>query len=149
VAERLAEDFPRYLEASLEILGSEAPLHLAAIRDRLAGRSVVLRIGTAEPVRICLRGQPPFVHRGAEGEIQVGVSVRDLECFLRGQLTLEEAIETNRLTVRAQLDDLLPALDGLSAWLHGCLRSSSSPALHGRYLTGSDLTREEHQDGQT
>jgi hypothetical protein len=134
VAEPLAQTFPAYLEASLAILRAEAPVHFQATRLRLDGRAVVVRIGGAPPTRICLSGLPPFVHPRADGDVEVIVSECDLAAFLEGRLTVEDAVENDRLALRGALDHLLPLLDALQAWLHGSLRTPSSMQLHQRYL---------------
>jgi hypothetical protein len=144
-----AGSFGQYLERALGLLRSESPIHFAATRDRLGPLAVTITVGDEEPVRVCLAGQPPWVlgaQRGGEtagaAGVAVSVSRSDLDAFLRGEFTIEEGLEADRLAVRGPLDHVLAFLEALSAWLHGALRCPSFPALHRSFLTGPRSTPE-------
>jgi hypothetical protein len=125
--------FTASLEEALALLAREAPGHFAATRQQLAGRAAVIRLDDDPPRRVSLAGPPPWVTAGAEGAIEVALSRADLDVLLAGDLSLEEAVEGDRLRLRGRLDDLLAFLDALACWLHGALRCPSFPALHHRY----------------
>lgn len=128
---------PAYLERALELVQREAPLHFLGMRERLGARAVSIRIADAEPLRLQLRGAPPWVTRGGPAELEVALGSADLDRFLLGELTLEQGIAEERLSIRGPLDDVLALLDALESWLHGALRSPSAPALHREFLTAT------------
>ena len=142
MAEGQAATFGDYLRRALHILGAEAPTHLATVRERLGTRAVEIRVGSEEPFVVQLDGEEPWVRvarsNDAAPELAVAVSRASLAQFLRGELTLEDAVMAERLTLRGALDDVLPFLDAVSAWLHAAVRSPSFPALHREYAATLD-----------
>jgi hypothetical protein len=118
----VAEAWARRLEQALGLLARDAPLHFAATRAHLDGRAALVRVGDGPARRVCLAQGPPFVTAGLEGALEVALSEADLDAFLRGQVTLEEAVEADRLRVRGSVDDVLRLFDALASWLHGALR---------------------------
>jgi hypothetical protein len=133
VADRAAR-FGQDLETSLEALAKEAPAHFLAVERHLAGRSVTIAVGGAPPVRVQLQGAPPWVHPGAEGDVSVAIAQRDLDALVAGAITIEDALWSQRLSLRGRLDDVLAFMDGLTAWLHGALRAPSLSELHRAYV---------------
>jgi hypothetical protein len=127
-----------HLERSLAILAAEGPAQLAAMRARLGGRAVLIHIEGAPPVRLCLAGAAPWVTRLDRGDVRVACAQAGVDRFVRGQLTLEEAIERDALRVRGPIDDVLAAFEALSAWLHGALRAPSFAGLRSSYLAGGE-----------
>lgn len=130
-------DLAGALKEALILLEREAPRHFWAMGAQLGERAAVIRLGSERPVRVSMAAGPPWVTDGERGDIEIRLSHADLDAFLRGRFTLEEAIESDRLYVRAALDDLLPFFDALACWLHGALRCPSFPALHRRCLAAS------------
>jgi hypothetical protein len=131
--------FAGYLTRSLRLLRDEAPAHFAATRAHLGPLAVRITVGNEAPVVVRLDGAEPWVRQHAPEEtfpaaVDVGASRPALAAFLRGELSIEEAVTDDRLTLRGSLDHLLPFFDGLAAWLHGALRSPSFPSLHRQYL---------------
>src|SRR4029078_11442194 len=116
--------FGAYLARALDMLNDESPPHFLAVRSRLAGRAVTIRVAGDVSVRVCLEAEAPWVTRpdaSAPAEVEIATSEADLHAFLRGDFTLEEGLEAGRLAVRGELDHVLAFLEGLTAWLHGAL----------------------------
>jgi len=134
VVEPLAEAFGEYLTRALAALAREAPVHFAAMSAALDGRAALVRIGSAAPVRVCLAGAPPWVTSGSDGRVEVSLSPSDLGAFLRGELTIEEGLDADRVAIRGALEDVAGFLDGLACWLHGALRCPPLASLHAEYL---------------
>ena len=140
--------FGQYLADALALLRRESPVHFEATRRRLGARVIGIRIVGDVPVRVRLQGDDAegWVTRVGEpddvapAEVQIATSQADLDGFLRGDFTLEEGLEANRVAVRGRLDDVLAFLDGLAAWLHGALRCPSFPPLHHQFLAGAQPT---------
>jgi len=149
--------FGAYLERALECLRHDSPTHFAATRRRLGNRSLLIRIAGDVPVQVSLAGDAPWVTPMAPmspvatmqetvadanpsalgaGQVEIAASERDLHAFLRGDFTIEEGLQADRLAVRGALDDVLAFLEALGAWLHGALRAPSFPPLHRRFLAG-------------
>ena len=107
MAERAERSFGAYLQRALHLLRAEAPVHFAATRERLGPRAIDIAVGAEAPVRVHLdRGEPwvvvPAEGEGPAAEVNIGVSRADLSAFLRGELTIEDGVAQDRLTVRGQ-----------------------------------------------
>jgi hypothetical protein len=78
------------------------------------------------------------VTHGVTGQIDLAITSGGLDAMLRGELTLEEALEDDTLELRGELDQLADFLEALNAWLHGALRSPGLARMHGAYLSKDD-----------
>jgi hypothetical protein len=130
--------FPAYLERALGLVAAEAPVHFAAARDHLGALALVIRVAGSPPLRLFLGTGPPWTAPGSDGDVEAALAPGDLAALLAGELTIEEAVGCDRLSIRGELDRVLPFLDALGAWLHGALRSPSLPHLHRQYLAADD-----------
>lgn len=119
-------------------------MHFAELRRRLGARVVVVRIGEAPPISVCVEGAPPWVGSQANGTVSLALSEQDLRELLRGELALEDGVLSDRINLKGGVDHLLAFFDAVIAWLHGALRSPSLPLLQDRYLArpagASDVT---------
>jgi hypothetical protein len=123
-----------YLEQALGAVAREAPLHFRVLRERMGAGAVLIQISGAERLRVCLAEDPPWVSAEGAGQVCVQLAEPDLDALLQGELTLEEALEAERLAILGELDEVLRLLDVLQCWLHGALRSPSLPKLHQQFL---------------
>ena len=122
-----------YLEAAVEAVYRESPVHFTAARAGLHGMAAVIRVDDDPPLRVWLAKGPPWTEYRADGEVEVSTSRTALNAFLTGEATIEEAIAGGQLAVRAAVGDLVAALGALNAWLHGALRAPSLPRIYAGY----------------
>jgi hypothetical protein len=131
-AVRLAD----HLQRSLDLLARESPAHLQRMRAALGDRPVVITIHGARPVRVSLNGTPPWTSIGGAADLEIALSQPDLFHFVRGEITLDEAVKTQRLQLRGRLDDLLILVDTLTAWSQGARRAPSLAKVRDSFLAG-------------
>ena len=132
--------FGEYLDRSIDLLRRRCPVHFAAARDAMRGRSAVIRVA-GEPAIQARFDAPPWVIGGETGDVHIELLPIDLAVLLRGEATLEEATEDGRLRVRGDIDDLADLRDALDAWLHGAFRYPAFARMHRAYLAGTDYPR--------
>ena len=136
MADYASDRFAAFLARALQLLAHDTPEHLARVRAQLHGLAVQITIGEHTPLRVQL-DVAPWIGPAAHAEVQVALSEHDLIAVLAGQLTIERALELDRLLLRGELPHLDQFFTALDTWLHGAVRSQSMPALFDEYLATS------------
>jgi len=136
VAKATESAFATFLARSLELLLEQSPAHFLAVRRRMRGLSVRIAIDGEAPVRVQLDARP-FVGPDAHADIVAGVARQHLAALLDGALTIEDAVDDDRLRLQGALDGLLSFLDALEAWIHGAVRCPAFPTLYREFLAGA------------
>jgi hypothetical protein len=123
------------LAESFELLATRLPQAHARMLALLRGRELELVL---DEERMHLRFDhgvelsrlsPPGVTQGGSGCPRIECSVATILAVLDAQITLAEAVESDALRVRADLDRLVHLHDGLLAYVHGAVRCPGFPAL--------------------
>lgn len=134
-----ARDFGAFLDSSLDLLEREVP----RASDRLAaalGSSVVHF--DAEEGTFVLQMQK---HRrvlprsGDTADITLGLTREVVVDLVEGSISLEEALFTDRLSLRGPVDRLGDFFDALHAYLEGAVRAPSFPQLFEAYRRGEAI----------
>ena len=144
MAETALPPFAEQLEEALALVARESPLHFTALRRQLGDLAAVLRVGQADPVRVSVADEPPWVEHGSEGHIALALAEPGLARLLLGEMTIEEGILDGHLEAKGEVGHLLAFFDALGSWLHGALRCPSMPELHARCL--ATLSRAPNDD---
>ncbi len=124
--------FADFLGSSLAILRGEQPAAYLAMSGALGDSTLDLEVGGE---RVGLLGAASEVRLGPSGH--GGALVRSdrhtVLALIDGEVTLMEAIETDRIFLRGPLDELLRFHDALLWYLQGAVRARSMPPLLERY----------------
>jgi hypothetical protein len=120
------------LAESFDLLATGLPQAHARMLALLRGHVIELVID-GEPIR--LRFEHGVELRGFEVDEptsscpRIECSVATILAVLDARLTLAEAVESDALRVRADLDRLVALHDGLLAYVHGAVRCPGFPEL--------------------
>jgi hypothetical protein len=133
VADASTQRFAVFLERSLQLIARETPEHFAAVQGRMRGLAVLVGVGAPASVRVQL-DVAPWLGPPAHAEVVAEIEPAALRDILDGRLTLEAALEADRLLLRGELGHLLRFIEALEAWIHGAVRCSSMPELLSEYL---------------
>jgi hypothetical protein len=126
--------FEDFLLRSLRLLASEKPHVHAAMCTMLDGKELELSIDGA---RVVLRFTPEIAVMDASRAPHIRLeSDRAAVLAVLDGLCLEEAVETERITLRGAIDDLVLFHDALLTYLHGAVRCPSFPRLLDEYRRG-------------
>ncbi|WP_448617267.1 hypothetical protein [Geodermatophilus sp. URMC 65] len=134
----MAESVASLLRRSLDHLASEVPESYHALLEELGPLAVAMDVdGEIFSVR---GGTRLDVTDGAESAAGawVATSRRAIIGVLDAEMSLSEAVETDRVAVRGSLDDVVRAHDALIAYAHAAVRAPSAPGLLAALREGMD-----------
>jgi hypothetical protein len=125
----VSPDLRHYADRSLHALAREAPAFYAHLCATLRGQRLHVNRGREE-FALHFQGEtvvtaPPD---GSE-DLHLGVDRRTILALFDGELTLEEALLQDRLTVRGSLAQVSDMFDALLIYLRGAIRCPSFPSL--------------------
>lgn len=135
-------NFVGFLARSLALLEAELPLFHARVAEAVGVKNVACRIDDEEfwilsdGKRLCLT-----THRCSKYEVEIRTSRALIRALLEGELTLEDALWSERILLKGELDDILSFNDGLHVYLCGAVRSPSFSDLMSDYLNPLDPQR--------
>jgi hypothetical protein len=122
-------DLRRFIEMSLSALKQEAPAFYVRLCDGLDGRTVDIR-GDGEPFALsfCQSAARSGPAHGA-ADVRLAVDRSTILALVDGEVSLEDALEQDRLYVRGNLQHVLQVFEGLVTFVRGAIRCPSSPQL--------------------
>jgi len=113
-----------FLERSLDAIEREAPVAYGLIVRALGRRAIVIAIGDDVATLSMASGSHAIARDGgARGAVELSLTEAIVRAALAGDLVL-----------RGAADDLAALHDALLAFIHGAVRSSSTPRLLESYL---------------
>jgi hypothetical protein len=131
-------EFGDFLARSLAILERERPRHYAALCAAMRDRVALFRVD-GPPVLVSFgEGRAtvdPVITRAPVG-IESALSKQTILDLLDGELSLEEAVLSDRFFVRAPVSELHVFFQALLHYLRGAVRCPSLPTLLAAYRRG-------------
>jgi hypothetical protein len=125
----MADAVDQALAESLEALRREVPAAYRAMCQALDARELCLRVDGA-PIVLAFSGESHrFLARPGRAPIEIRTAEETLHQLIDGELSLLEAVLSERVVVLASIDDLLRCEEGLSSYLRGAVRSPSFPRI--------------------
>jgi hypothetical protein len=123
------ESFAGFVSAALVALARETPAAYARLADCAGAEGVRLEVeSTPFVVRFGARSHS-LEPAPAAGAVDVRSDRETLLALLDAELTLLEAIESDRLHIQGETDAVLRFEQALGAFLEGAVRAPSFPAL--------------------
>jgi hypothetical protein len=124
-----------FLERSLDAIEREAPVAYGLIVRALGRRAIVIAIGDDVATLSMASGSHAIARDGgARGAVELSLTEAIVRRLLEGRLTIVDAALAGDLVLRGAADDLAALHDALLAFIHGAVRSSSTPRLLESYL---------------
>jgi hypothetical protein len=133
--------FAAFVRAGLDALAREAPCNHARMVEILDGREVLLRVDD-EVLALCFADAvAPLLAHPRTPVVELATHKPVIVALACGDATLVDAILDDRVRLRGAIVDLLAFHDALMAYLHGAVRSPSSPARLARFRRFSQPDR--------
>ena len=122
-------DLRTFLERSLTVLAREAPESYRRLCGALTGRRI--RVDDGERPFALRFDAGAVLCADADGQesIFAGIDRPTVLSLIDGAITLEGALRSDRLVVRAGVTDVAVAFEGLLVYVRGALRCPSFPDL--------------------
>jgi hypothetical protein len=121
-----------FVEASLAVLRTEQTLVYLALCRTLAGRSIFVRVDD-EACRIVFSETKAWVDGLRKATVEIVTTKTTVLDVLRAELSLQEAIDRDRLIARGPLAALTLFHEGLSLYVRGAVRCVGFPLLYDWY----------------
>jgi hypothetical protein len=130
-------EFGDFLERSLAILAREMPRSHARLCAAMRGRCVAFTVD-GPPVLLSFAegGSAVGPVAGAAPEIESALSKQTIFDLLDAEISLEEAVLSDRFLLRAPVRDLEVFFQALQLYLRGAVRCPSLPDLLEEYRRG-------------
>jgi hypothetical protein len=128
---------------SFAILRREQAPRFAALLEQLSKRVVAIRSGAEEFAVDCTADDIRVVAGSPRADVSVAFEPRLISELISGQLSLHEALVSDRLLVVGPFDEVVRLNDALEMYVHAAVRSLSFPELWRRFQT--ELAEEERQ----
>lgn len=144
---RSPRSFTTFLARSLALLEDEMPSAYSAVASHLGGREVLLHV---DEETLSVRGAGERLHLSFVGTAPV-VELRTcrdvIAALIEGEITLLDAVLSERLVLVGSVDDLVAFDAGLIAYLNGAVRCPAFPNLRDDYLSGVKPTPMNRSEG--
>jgi len=126
-----SDDCParRLLGAAFDVLHDEAHDHHERVRTSLAALPVNVTVGDESLAPRLAHGRLVAGDPREAARVAIRTSLATVLALLDGRRTVLEAITRGELEVRGTADALDAAADAFAGFLHGLVRSPSSPGL--------------------
>lgn len=124
-----------FLERCLDAVENEVPAAYRRVVRALDRRAVAIAIGDELGTLSMAHGRHAIApDASAECALELSMTEATIRCLLEGQLTIVDAAIAGDLVLRGAADDLAALHDALLAFIHGAVRSPSTPRLLEAYL---------------
>lgn len=134
-----AHEFSACLERSLDGLAQETPRSLERIRETLGSRRIRFEADGDSFVLEFRDGVRRLSRSDDAVDVTLGLD-RDAVCDLvMGRISLEDALLTDRLELRAPIEALDDFFAALRAYLDGAVRAPSLPGIFDVYRAGRSV----------
>jgi len=124
-----------FLERCLDAIETEAPLAYRRVACALGGRAIAINIGDGLATLSMASGRHRVARDAGSGcAVELTLTDAVIGRLLEGRCTVLDAVFAGDLVLRGSADDLAALHDALLAFIHGAVRSPSTPRLLESYL---------------
>ena len=124
-----------FLERCLDAIAKEAPVAYRLVVRALGGRAIAITIGEEIATLAMASGEHRIARDAGSGcAVELALTDAVISRLLEGRCTVLDAVLGGDLVLRGSADDLAALHDALLAFIHGAVRSPSTPSLLESYL---------------